>query len=57
MGISLLTKKEQVIKHSFSTWLPGLANEQNTDKVFARKNLPFVYNYLSILIGHKHTYI
>ena len=57
MGISLLTKKEQVIKHSFSTWVPGLANEQNTDKVFARKNLPFVYNYLSILIGHKHTYI
>ena len=32
-----------------------LANEPNT--VFAHKKLPFVYNYLSILIGHKHTYI
>ena len=34
-----------------------MANEPNIDKVFAHKKLPFVYNYLSILIGHKHTYI
>ena len=32
-----------------------MANEPNT--VFAHKKLPFVYNYLIILIGHKHTYI
>ena len=57
IGISLLTKKEQVIKHSFNTWVPGLANEPNIDKVFAHKKPPFVYNYLSILIGHKHIYI
>ena len=57
IGISLLTKREQVIKHSFNTWVPGLANEPNIDKVFAHKKLPFVYNYLSILIGHKYIYI